>query len=454
MNQLITQHANFKQNFKIRFVIIPSVLILLILFLPAFVNFAPNYVPSASFENTGDYGYSQVFSRVQIPTMSYRDYFENFNTYAFSQSPNTLLVIASPYYGFSQQELDILKNRLEAGLPTMLIGTTLFSHDIAQAILTDGWWYTLPIYDFDDNVGSPSVIHVYNPTTHAQYVSIKPHSLDIGGDSLLVTANSSMTEKNYLYDIPCGETINGTYVIDGTVACHKSYPVAQMKGSLIVVTDPWMMKNTVVSTYSQNINVLADVLNQANLNIDQIVFDESHYRWMDVNPTGFKFTIRRLTENGFFVFFLALIAFFIPLVTAIRYELIDVLGKKSRTNKFAKKLAQRLDNIHTQQLLVVPLTAEEQILTTTKLESRLQPPRLFSHAASEYLKYFNSIATQQQYGTVVPNYVLAELQHLATNPVSTEVAWQILENAHFIALKLQEFVAKSSELDTPYGDIL
>lgn len=368
---------------KIKHSIIVITLITILFITPYFLEYIPSYAPYRSINSQADYGHSNLANNLTL------DYQIDSLTGSLSDigsmtARDSILVIIAPENRYKLDDLELLDRWLDRGGSILIIGTTSQTIELGAHYYYSYNEFSGKIYDRTNNFNDPGTPLVYGPNGD-QYYAVVPLSVDYLG------VNSSFTDKiqtaNSAEDKYCivnnQQCLGYSYTIGFT---HRS--TKALEGSQVsLVADNWMFSNYYTNLIPENIELFHDIIKKMNLNTKQIIFEETHYNYAPVNKIAIENILNKVFTSSVVNILLILFAIIFPLGLGTYGGIFSNITKVLFSNKIGRRLGERLESLHLENVTAVVMTKEEKFLVDMQLSMQRRGKHFFKLIALEMRKY-------------------------------------------------------------------
>jgi hypothetical protein len=373
-----------------------------------------DWAPTRSIYNKNEYGHSNL--RNVLLESNYQVSREHIDVTQTNLDENTLLVIISPELTYTQEEIEYLLESLDDGSYILLLGGSQIVNKISSELNYPIRSIIGPIYDNESNAeNNPSY-----PTFTAQedeYISVIPRAVIVtdtqNSDQQVFTTHNSSTSRVCIEE---GESCNQSYTIG----------IADRSKNFALIADDWLLSNKFLGKFSQNENLLPNIINFINPDITQIIFDESHYKWAPLNKEGVEAIATNFLdyfEGIEEVISIILISFFlIPLFISTSSGIFSDFTMFSGKEKISKRIGQRIKMLYLDDVPAVPLSLEEQFLIEEQLEMKHRGSKYFQYLAEKMFAYLAEEDILKQ----IPYELLQGLERMRIDVIPNNQAWQII----------------------------
>lgn len=416
----------FRQFFKVRYIILAALFIVTPFVVPFYYPIDADYAPEFSTKSTGTYGHSMMFEHLS-ESYNIERYSLDFSSIPVSK--DNLLIIQSPQREFDANEFEHLRRIVHNDMKVLVIGsratTTIQSLFSFSAFATD----SDRILDFTNNLnGNPSLVEI--KFEGQEYYSITPFQL------WEIDYGYGVPQKEYIQTQPTAEEAYCVEFIGDN--CKQQFNIGAVQDNIAFISDDFIFSNYLInetnSLTSSNLDLLDALLNQLG-NIDTIIFDEIHYKWLPLNEMGIQhFTFELLSPLFIFIV--------ISLITTILPGLA-IISSKNRTRKqkdamYNRSMRQRLNTLSVEGITAVPLSIEETTLVKEHLEYKTRRRYYFSYVAHDLIEYIHANDLRKE----IPHDLYGLLEAVKYTIPTNSSAWSIIKA---INQRLDQILFKEGE---------
>lgn len=439
MSVLTLQLDLYRKYVRIRYPLFVILIIFLIFFIPYTLEYDASWTPYRSIENKGDYGQSTLNLELQrnyktsVITSSLKD---NLPT-EFESSK--LIIINAPEFKYKGADISNLWRFINRGGHLLLLGTT---NAITELVGYFGFSYDTQsgvIYDRKNNYGNSSLIEINFGDN--SYLSVSPYSLYVYNefenfDNLITSSPTSIT-----YSGIKSNNIEQMSRVVGVVE-SRDFSISNYYSEISILADNWMFSNSVLDLNPDNINLLLDLINSVSNDIDEIIFDETHYDYLPINHIGVENLFYRHFINTNVMVLLLIFSVVIPLIIASRTGLLSNISEVFTDSNLSQRIAKRLETLHLKNTPAVPLTYEERFLTEHRLEMLQRGKYYFQYVTNHLIEYI----TKENLTEHMDPQIMKDLEWTKNNIAQDESVWNLIEEVN-IQIKLAEIKILENALD-------
>jgi hypothetical protein len=389
--------------------------IFIITTIPYFVPYYNDWSPYRSITNDGEFGHSMLRTTLERD-FGIRD--EHLDITSLVPASRSALVIISPEIKFSSSELEFLQKWTSSGASLIVIGASKIMNGIAQNWDIQYDFDYGPIYDFTNNqLQNPSFPFITDG--NEIYTSVIPHSITHvrSGDSESYSLTSFSSAESTL----C--------IKNSDLNCNSPYTIGSIsiENQVAFIADNWMLSNKYVQQFPENLGLLHSIISKLNPQIEQIIFDDSHYHWAPLNRKGVEaFGMNFIRNVNGLLTIIAVLAILVPIILATSSGVFSDAKWSDRT--VTKKIGKRLETLYLDKVPAVPLTLEERFLVEEQLEQKNRGPYYFQHVANYLLNFLE----QEKLLPLVPSYLIQGLELLQLEVIPKAETWDIIQKINLI----------------------
>jgi len=412
MNNLDISINTVYRYIKIRILVITIGLIITTVILPFWFPIIPNFEPTYSVYNHGDYGYSNVFSGLDTYQID-RSHTANSELYAEAD----LLILITPQRDLQTSYINQILTHYHSGMKLLLIGKENLNPLLVQfgIAISSGSTKENRIFDPVNNGGSkvfPKLANTFGIDDVYGVVPTDINRINPYSTSFMTTYNSS--GKAYCYDL--------------SDPCLSSSVVGVNNTNFMFVADSWMFNNQYSTTFPANKILFQHMINSLIGSSGHILVDESFLKWAPVNSNGVENFIDMKLNANLIATVIGIVAMLIPLIIGFQAKLFT--GKEEDRDRVesSKSLESRLDYIHVEKLPAAPLNIQENIMMREKLQYARRGKYYFQYSANTLLDMIDSLKIE------MPEAVMMTLTSLTKGVYDEFSSWRVLENAYDIII--------------------
>ncbi len=414
MNEVRVSLAEFRKYMKFKYLVVSIFSIILFNSIFGLLNVYPSYTPIGSIYDTGDYGYSDAFSQFETRT-------NRGDITKIEYNPKELLVLINPRYDYQDEEIAHLTDLAAKGQPILIIGKGGFLETISRIagpslIFLDG--RVVDYTNTEDGIFSVKTYYVE---------AVSDFNDPILGDQTFVTANAySLFAANWKPLLRTTSTSSFADCVKEDEYCRDARDIAVIQDNVAIIADDLMLRNNNVRSFPQNLDLLPLLIEREFPDVQSIVFEESHLLWVAVSWVGLLLKINEIAVSPLIFILVFIISGMVPLFFGLKVGLFSSPADKQK-GLMAKRLMKRFEIIHTDNMISVPLTKEEEILTNELINHKVYGRVYFTGVARDLLDYIFSHNIDE----VIDEDILKDLKVMSGSYVSPNMAWKIIEHANF-----------------------
>lgn len=423
MSVLTLQLDLYRKYVRIRYPVFVLLTIFLIFLIPYTLEYDATWTPYRSIDNEGDYGHSKLNHELQKNyktssiTSSLKD---NLPTEFESQK---LIIINAPEFKYKRNDIEKLWRFIDRGGHLLLLGTTNALTELVGYFGISFNTQSGGLYDRENNFGNSSMIEI--SFGDSDYLSVSPYSLYIYNevdsfDNLIVSSPTSITysgiKSNYIEE---------TTRIVGVVET-RDYSPSNYYSEISILADNWLFSNSVLDLNPNNINLLLDLIESVSHEIDEIIFDETHYDYLPINQNGVENLFHRHFINTNVMVILLIFSVIIPMIIASKTGLLSNISEVYTDTNLSKRIAKRLETLHLKNTPAVPLTYEERFLTEHRLEMLQRGKYYFQFVVNQLIEYI----TQEKLSEHIDPQIMKDLEWTKNNIVEDGSVWDLIEEVN------------------------
>jgi hypothetical protein len=346
---------------------------------------------------------------------------EHLDITSLSPNSDSVLVIIAPEIKYSDEELQSLRKWTSSGASLVVMGASSILSDIAEIWNVRYNFEEGPIYDiYNNQLESPSFPIVTDGTNN--YSAVIPHSM--------FHLDSVDLESYSLTSLPSARS-KACIEISG-YDCNSPYSIgmATVENRVAFIADNWMLSNTFVQQFPDNLNLLSSVINYLNPQSKLVIFDDSHYQWAPLNRKGVEVFGRNFIQYvkglEYLLSIISVLAILIPIILATSSGVFA--DTKWSDRPVTKKIGKRLETLYLDKVPAVPLTLEERFLVEEQLEQKNRGPYYFQHVANYLLNFLE----QEQLLPLVPTHLIQGLELLQLEVIPKAETWDLIQKINLI----------------------
>lgn len=411
----------FKNRLKIRYPLITIAFIVVSLIIPVLIPYS-DYSPINSFSNTDENGHSQLLNHLQI---NYNIKQEHLDITKYNNPANSLIVIISPQRFFTNSEITFLKDWTSRGGHVIIGGTSSHVEDLLIDLDIEIEISTSKIVDFQSSYDNPNFVPVSLETnSETTFTAISPLSFDFIRNriSKIEISTSSSAEK-----FSCVEAKGAN--------CERTYTIGYIDNNqnIALFLDNWLLRNFMIDTSPQNLMFVESIINNFNTGIENIIIDESHYRWAPINRKGVEVLVKNLSQSQFYPPIIFLFSVVFPLLLVLMNGNFTKIGR-TETSSVTSKLRDRIDRLYLDKIIAVPLSMEEQILIEENLELNARKKYYFQFVANYYL----DVIEEKKLTELIPSTLIDSLNLMKHEVFDKQTTWELIKIINYYLDELIE----------------
>jgi hypothetical protein len=355
---------------------------MLLFLVPYFLEYIPNYAPYRSINNQADYGHSNLVNSLSI------DYQTDRLTKSLVEiksivARDNILVIIAPENKYKSDDIEMLDNWVDRGGSILIIGTTTQTINLGSFYNYFYDEYAGKIFDEVNNYNNSGMPLVYGPGGE-EYYSVVPMTMYWGGNTLFTeeikTSNSASSTYCIVNNMNCEAT---SYVIGYTHLSTRALKDSQIS----LIADNWMFSNVYTDLVPENIELFQTVIERMNPRTNRIIFDETHYNYAPVNKVAVENILNKVFTSNIINILLVFFTIILPLGLGTYGGIFSNIGQVLFSNKIGRRLGERLESLHLENVTAVPMSKEEKFLIDMQLSMQRRGKHFFKLIALELRKY-------------------------------------------------------------------
>ncbi len=402
---------------KIKHSIIVISLIILLFLLPFFIEYVPNYSPYRSINNQEDYGHSNLANNLssdyQVDRLT-----GDLNDLGSIIARDNILVIIAPENKYKSDDIELLDNWINRGGGILIVGTNeetiglanyynYFYDDFSGKIFDE-------INNFNDTASMPLV---YGPDGKEYYAVVPITVIHYSDNSLytdvIQTDNSAKTAQCIRNNMECKDL---SYTIGITHLSSKVIKDSQVS----ILSDNWMFSNIYTDLVPENINLFHEIINRMNPNANQIIFEETHYNYAPVNRIGIENIVNKTFTSNVINILLVIFTIVLPLGLGTNGGIFSNIGQVLFSNKIGRRLGERLESLHLENVTAVVMTKEEKFLVDMQLSMQRRGKHFFKLIALDLLNYI------KQEELEIPTNSIEDLKSMEEYIIQPDHCWRLI----------------------------
>ena len=395
----------FKKYVKLRYIIATLVSIIFFNIIFGALNVAPDYAPIGSVYDGNDSGYSDSLQSLNTPVVANREDLSHFQL-----NRSKLLLLISSRFDYLNYELKHIAELRARGQPMLILGTGSFITKFIEGNILSGFSIDSTLVDYNNSKQG-----IFNMNVSYE-------------GELFVSANAYGLKNygNWNEVIKTLNTASMSICTSTTILCRQIYTIGLQKDSTIVIADDLMFRNKHIRAFPQNINLLNQIISSLSPDIGEVVIDETHLSWIAVSHDGLANKVNELANSLTIFFVVIALAVIAPLLFGLRSGIFSSSAQGEK-GLLAKRIMERFEIIHTDNMISVPLSKEEKILTNELIAQKAFGKAYFTSIAN----YLASYIRTHELDSVINKDVMNEILRLRDTYVTSHIAWKIIERANY-----------------------
>ena len=415
----------FKKYVKLRYILVTLVSIIFFNIIFGALNIIPDYAPIGSVYDGGDFGYSDSLQSLNTSVIANRNDISHFK---FNRSK--LLLLISSRYDYLNYELKHIAELRARGQPMIILGTGSFINKFIEGNVLSSIYIDSTLVDYNNS--KQGIFNMNVSYKGELYVSANAYGLENYGNwnEVIKTLNTASMSICY----PASDS------------CRKTYTIGLQKESTIVIADDLMFRNKHIREFPQNIILLNQMISSLSPDINEVVIDETHLSWIAVSHDGLVNKVNELANSSILFFVVIVLAVIAPLLFGLRSGIFSSSAQGEK-GLLAKRIMERFEIIHTDNMISVPLSKEEKILTNELIAQKAFGKAYFTSVANYLVDYIRTHGLD----SIINKEVMNEILRLRNTYVPSHIAWKIIERANYAIDIAQREESQYFERRNEYG---
>lgn len=415
----------FKKYVKLRYILVTLVSIIFFNIIFGALNIIPDYAPIGSVYDGGDFGYSDSLQSLNTSVIANRNDISHFK---FNRSK--LLLLISSRYDYLNYELKHIAELRARGQPMLILGTGNFINKFIEGNVLSSIYIDSTLVDYKNS--KQGIFNMNVSYKGELYVSANAYSLNNYGNwnEVIKTLNTASMSICY----------------PGLDSCRQTYTIGLQKESTIVIADDLMFRNKHIREFPQNIKLLNRMISSLSPDIKEVVIDETHLSWIAVSHDGLANKVNELANSSILFFVVIVLAVIAPLLFGLRSGIFSSSAQGEK-GLLAKRIMERFEIIHTDNMISVPLSKEEKILTNELIAQKAFGKAYFISVANYLVDYIRTHGLD----SIIDKEVMNEIIRLRNTYVTSHIAWKIIERANYAIDTAQREESQYFERRNEYG---
>ncbi len=416
MTNLVINLDKINKFSKIKHSIIVISLIIMLFLLPFFLEYIPAYSPYRSINNLEDYGHSNLASSLssdyQVERLT-----SSLNDLGSILARDNILVIIAPENKYKSDDIELLDNWIDRGGGILIVGTSEYTIELANYYNYYYNEYEGKIFDDVNNFNDSGMPLVYGPDGKEYYavvpVSVEHYSEYSLYTDVIKTDNSAETDQCIRNNMNCKEY---SYTIG---YAHLSSKVLE-DSQVSIMADNWMFSNIYTDMVPENLNLFHNIITKMNPQANQIIFEETHYNYAPVNKIGIENIVNKVFTSNIINILLIIFTVVLPIGLGTYGGLFSNINQVLFSNKIGRRLGERLESLHLENVTAVVMSKEEKFLVDMQLSMQRRGKHFFKLIALELQNYIREEALD------IPAQSIEDLKAMEEFIIQPDHCWRLI----------------------------